>query len=187
MENLSITRRVFANIIDIIIACVFFFILIFLFGFIFGPIVTDAGYYMGTINIPYKEVMNNYYANKDLYVSGEIWFLSISILAISISQLIGELLFSATCGIRLLGGVCINSNSNKITSSDSVKKFVARVLYLVSVYILLANFVGVRPSLAVIIIFIIAFVMLMKKQKNVIENITDTRTVRRGNSKTTGF
>ncbi len=180
-KELSITRRLFANVIDAIVGLVSAVVIFFLLTAIFGPAVTDSGYYIGSINIPYSKLMNNPYTNVSAATVGEIWTIIIYVLGFSLSQLLSELKFSSSLGIKIMGGIVKNEYDNPITKSEACKRFFARVMYLPTVFCLFTHIMDIRPTFAILFIYFITFIFLLKDQKNVIEKLTSTGTFSKKN------
>lgn len=178
-RSLSITRRLFANIIDnfLSLACAVLFI--FIFASVFGLGVVDAGAYIGAINLKHSDILNNPYMDHEAIANGEMWTLIIFSLAISLTQLLGECVFSATLGIRLLGGICVDEKNNKITTEKALYKCVARLLCLPIIYCIFTHAFNMTPLMAIVSVYIISFIMLLNKHVNLVEKLTQTKTIRR--------
>lgn len=181
-QYLSVCRRFFASVIDIFIAFLASLVMLFLFA-IFFPDVVNVGAYIGVIDVSLSRVMTFPYQNVCWIGIGEMWTIIVYTLALSLTQFAAEVKYSATLGIKLLGGITMNDKDNPITRSDSVKRFWVRVVYYPIVFCFFTHILDICPMYAVLFVFVISFMFMLKSHRSDIEKITSTYTIQRNKVK----
>lgn len=176
-ENFSITSRLFANVIDLAVAGLFTTMLFFIMVSIFGQEVADIGYWIGGMDIKPDELLHSGTYNHEGALRGEIYGIICAVLGLSVSHLIFEASLHRSLGVYLLKGIFKKDDGSDIETSDAIKRFFARLFYFPIIFVALTNGANIIPNTAIIIIWIITFILLKKYKRNAIELITETKTV----------
>ena len=183
MKHFFIYRRFFSSVIDIIITFLCSILLVSVLGMFFPYSIPNIGSYIGFIDQPHSEVMkivaNGLYTSFSEYVIGEIWTIVLYVLSLSLPMYLAEAHFSATLGTKLMGGITINDDDSPITKSDALRRFFARVIYYPVIFCVFTHGLDIRPTFAIIFIFIISFIVILKAKRNVIEKLTSTNTFKK--------
>lgn len=179
-QYLPITKRLLADIIDIIITILHSLFFTIVCHSLFGHSAFESGTYIGALGMTRSDVFNNPFFDQHIYCIAEFWTISTFVLSHAFTQFYGELFMASTIGIRLMGGVCVDKNGRKIQVKNALHKCIARLVYLTSFFIFLTHYVTeITPLVSIAVFFFISFVMLLTSKVNMVEKLTATKTIKR--------